>query len=454
MPLSRRVRGGQSPGEPSREAAGSDAPGSVRGPAPGATASAAPRERGDAGEGFTSTVRDLSLAGWLRWIHANHSDATLHVRATGAPSSEAGGARDGASGTIWCSCGKIVDAQSGELDPDDAVRALLALPSAVLAIDFERVERVQRVSTPTAELLSLGERPSLSAAILDSPRGGRPRRAAFPGSLFTLLGSGAGSRAASLRAGARRWLANEYLVGGSMLAALVLGAYAIGRIVASSEASASRAPEPPRTEQATSALEPPPAPVLAAPAPARRSAEPEALEIIPFSSIEVEPPRAEIWLDGALVGVGRVQLGALRDGKLHELRFVAPNHERKVLFFRDVPPAGRVVLTRAPEQAVAAESPPQASGADGLGASVAMAPSAHGEQPAHAEGAQNGDNAPERAREVARPRPRRRVAAPAPPLARARPAEEAAPPQPAAQVEKSPHVQVIEVQTPRVQVLD
>jgi len=157
-------------------------------------------------------------------------------------------------------------------------------------------------------------------------------------------------------------------------------------------------------------------------------------------SIEVDPPRAEIWLDQELIGLGRIQLGAIPDGTLHELRFMAPGYSPKSLFFRDTPPEGRVILERLADAPVIAEASMEAT-------------SEARETPTVEGGTRGAETAREGERESSRRALRRR--APSPP-ARERPAAEPAPP-PAAksvQAQKSPQVQLIEVHTPRVQVLD
>jgi hypothetical protein len=186
----------------------------------------------------------------------------------------------------------------------------------------------------------------------------------------------------------------------------------------------------------------PPAPASSAPA-----AVASALSPISFVAIEVEPRAAQIWLDRQLTGTGRIELGAIHDGMLHELRFMAPGHETKTLFFRDTPPAGRVLLKRVPASAGATE--------DGAAVADEALPSVSEEDSASAGERDTVPGVPRRAvRRRAAAAPAAAPPPPAPAPTRAHPVAEnpasAAPPA----VKKAPRVELIEVHTPRVQVLD
>lgn len=408
----------EDPASPSAEAA---APPAGAAPAvdfvPAPAASSALDERGAVG--FTSVIRHLSLRGWLRWIHSNRSDATLRVRT-----------RDGGSGRIWCSAGKIVDAEWGGLGPEEAARQMLSLSSGAVTIDFDHVDRPRRVARSTHELLHVPEGSDArvsevahAEAALASSRTGSLRSEPFHNSLFLPLASALPSaRGSVLRppADPRRISRGEYLAGIFLLAALAVAAFAFGRLRAASNTAALAEAAAVQTEQTRSGLLPPPGAGQLAEA---QTITPEPLELplIPFVAIEVDPPGAEIWLDQALIGTGRIQLAAIRDGMMHELRFMAPGYETKSLFYRDTPPAGRVILTRAAEPAAISET------ANGV-------PSA----------------AVETAGDLAKRAFRRRTV----PLSRPAPAAETPPAAKPTQSKKSPQVQLIEVQTPRVQVLD
>jgi hypothetical protein len=382
--------------------------------------------------GFTSVIHDLSLRGWLGWIDTKRSDATLSIRTA-----------EGTSGKIWCSRGKIIDAEWEGHVAEEAVRDMLLVSSGTVTIDFDRVDRPWRVVTPTDELLhvaggSLAHRVDTAlaeAALAASPTGSvrseRPRPSPrLPAASFP---PAAGSATPRPRPAPRRLSRGNYVAGALALAALAIAAFAFGRLRASSELAQSNAREPVPMQQTRSGLQPPPAPAageLAVPIVTPRARE---LPLIPFVPVEVEPAHAEIWLDRELVGRGRLQLGAIHDGMMHELRFVAPGHETTILFFRDAPPAGRVLLKRiAEDENVAANA-----GAPGAANEAHREPTDEASAEAEPEGPK---------------RRARRSVAPAP--ARTRPA--ALDPSATGQPEprKPPQVQLIEVRTPRVQVLD
>lgn len=339
-------------GPPARAELGSGAafPSAEPPPAPKA-------EMPDRGTGFTSVIRHLSLRGWLNWIHANHSDASLSVRT-----------KEGAVGHIWCIGGTVVDAEWGGLPAELALEQLLLLASGSVTIDFDPVERARRISNFAHEV-----------------PGAAPE--------------------------ARRITRIGYTAGVFVLAALAVAAFSFGRSRASDElAYAARAPEPTRVEEAASRLLPP-APVQAPPQPPPAAAAPTGfdLPLISFAQIEVDPPYADILLDEELVGTGRISQGPIRDGRMHELRFVAAGHEARSLFFRDTPPTGRVILARISDADSEVSEP-----------------------------------------RVERPAPRRR----SPPALQARPALSSPPAPSPQQAQKSPQVQVIEVDAPRVQIVE
>lgn len=399
------------------------------------TASHAPESRAPGGSGFTSVVRRLSLRGWLRWIHSNHSDATLRVRTSEG------------SGRIWCHGGKIVDAEWGVLGAEEAVREMLSLASGAVTIDFDRVDRPRRIATAMHELLHVPERNDEPAtetaqpeAALPGSMPGRIRNESFRSSLFLPLGGvPPAGQASSLRAlpDVRRVSRGEYLAAVCLLATFAAAAFALGWMQTDSGGAPVAEAGPVQTQQTKSALLPP----TAAEQPAEAQAIARELPVIPFVAIEVDPPRAEVWLDHELVGLGRVQLAPIADGALHELRFVAPGHQPKSLFFRNTPPAGRVILERSSEPAAAPELP-EAPARD----------TAENERAAKDDGETNAaDEGREAEREVANRPPRRRAR---PPRARAAPRSQQEPEAKSTPGKTSPQVQLIEVRTPRVQVLD
>jgi hypothetical protein len=398
-----------------------------------------PAERN--GLGFTSVIRHLSLRGWLRWIYTNGSDAAIRVRT-----------RAGGSGNIWCSAGSIVDADWGQLTAEQALQEMLQLSCGAVTIDFDPVDRPHRIVRPMHELLRapvpgpghVSDLAQLEAALAASPPG-TPVNQPFVNSLFApRREEEQGAHASSLRGSpaARRMARAEYFAGGVLLAALVLAAFAFGRLRGAPQGEQARAPEPERAQH-TKSLLPPPSLPRASPAAASVTPTPRELPVISFAALEIEPANTEIWLDQALVGVGRLELAPMPDGAMHELRFVAPGYETRSLYFVGAPPAGRVLLER----------------------SVARVPSSHAN-----EGSKPEPSADESAELVAAPddgsaerapaksMPHRRASAAAPPApARAReraPSDDSPSAPKATQAKTSPQVQIIEARTPRVQVLD
>jgi len=388
------------------------------------------------GLGFTSVVRHLSLRGWLRWIQSNECDATLRVRT-----------RDGGSGCIWCSSGKVVDAEWNAMTGASARAAtfsgepglveLLRLESGSVSIDFDPVDRPRRIARMT---LPLEEELGPPAAVPPEPPAAvlpEPPPAAVPRAL--------------------RLSRTEYFSGGILLGAFVLLAFAFGRQRAAGDDAQGMVVEG-RREQETQALLPPPSLQKSAPRAQSASPEPADLSLIRFATLEVEPARAEIWLDHSLLGLGHVELAPLIDGELHELRFVAEGRAPRSLYFVGSPPSGRVVLEQA-EPAVSTA----ASRGDTAGPVVSdpAVPAPAAPRGSEAEQSPASPRAEPSPRVAVRAAPRRRSAAVAsaaaanPPSLPAAPARsEAASSAKAMPNKKSPQIQLIEVHTPRVQVLD
>lgn len=328
---------------------------------------------------------------------------------------------------------------------EGAVQQMLRLGSGSVSIDFDPVDRAPRVSRPTHELLH----PLQTGTVLGDSRRATERHWS-PGNMQEpvfrpALTSAADPELEAERPGSRwqprlRWRhlsRGSYLLGGISFAALMLLAFIFGRSrgARDNELVVVGPPEAERAQQTRSGLRPPPA--VASPPPAPQAApspppRPRELPVIPFAQIEVEPAHAEIWLDQSLVGVGRIELAALPDGALHELRFVAAGHVPRSLYFVEQPPAGRIILARAPDA-------PEAAALDGMPGSG---------EPESAALARPAPREPPREREVVRSPPRRRAP---PPRPAPEPAAAAAKSPP---VKKSPQIQLIEARVPRVQVLE
>jgi len=391
------------------------------------------------GAGFTSVIRHLSLRGWLHWIHSNRSDAMLRVRT-----------RDGGNGSIWCRAGQIVDADWGQRTPEAALQEMLRLSSGSVTIDFDPVDRPSRIVASTHELLQLagGDEGRVSdlaqlEAALAAASGGKSTQGT--GRAWPLSNSGGEGAVPRANPGSRwpklrRLSRGEYLTAAILAAALVL-AFAFGRQRGSSRNDQASAPEPERAQQ-TKALLPPPSPAKGVPAPPSVPATARTLPVIPFVVLEIEPANAEIWLDQARAGVGRLEMAPIPDGAMHELRFVAAGYQSRSLYFVGAPPAGRVLLERATKPAPASATQEEDRSKP--------------EQPADDEADVAAAADDEQAHPVLKTPPRRRAPASPPPL-RARDWAAADEPPPAAKappVKTSPQIQVIEARTPRVQVLD
>jgi uncharacterized protein DUF4388 len=397
------------------------------------------------GAGFTSVIRHLSLRGWLQWIAANGSDAMLRVRT-----------RDGGNGGIWCRAGQIIDAEWGELTPEAALQEILRLSSGSVTIDFDPVDRPSRLARPVHELLSVaaGEQARVSElarleAALAASTGGLARDPSARKSPSWRPPAEPGVAPPNARSWwpkGRRLSRREYLAAGVLAAVLVL-AFAFGRHRGSGGSDLASAPERDRAQQ-TKALLPPPG-LQKGPVAPGAAAPPRALSVIPFVVLEIEPPNAEIWLDQARAGVGRLELAPIPDGAMHELRFVAAGYQPRSIYFVGTPPAGRVLLERATERT---PSPRADEG-------TRLEPPANGTGSAPVSEAAEVAAAPddlEGERAALKSVPRRRAPIPAPPL-RARDwaaAEDPPPAAKAAPVKASPQIQVIEARTPRVKVLD
>jgi len=256
--------------------------------------------------------------------------------------------------------------------------------------------------------------------------------------------------------GGQRSARSDYAMAVIAVATLAVAGFVLGRLGASGLPGPSsarqdgeqRAASPSAVTSAASAkLEAEPRSV---------AAQPSAQAAIPFVQVAVEPPHGEIWLDQTVAGVGSVQLGAIDDGELHELRFMAPGYETTTLIFRNSPPPGRVVLRRLARHDPAAASAPPARGGTASG-DTARGDTARSEAPATQR--QDPPNVERAARRVdAEVEPSNpaasRAAVAAQPTPPARPAADDAPPDASAAPQALPRVKLIEVHIPRVEVLD
>lgn len=69
-------------------------------------------------------------------------------------------------------------------------------------------------------------------------------------------------------------------------------------------------------------------------------------DITPLRKLQLVPAHAHALLDQEPLGQGTVELPVLDDGRVHELRVVAPGFVPRVLFFRHQPPETSIALTK------------------------------------------------------------------------------------------------------------
>jgi hypothetical protein len=383
--------------------------------------------------GFSALFEHTSLRAWIVRIEAAQSDAVVTVH------SEMG------HGQLWCVAGNVIDAdwqssdREGRLTGEDAAHQILTLRSGDVSVAFVSVNRPRLIALTTRQLLGKAvrrsDRPSLSATPSELESTGVRPSGSVPSQHTPLLhrptaGSVFPSATTESRAlPAQKTPLSTYLAGAVTLAALAAVALGIRQLALG-----------PSSELPAAGDEQVSVGTLKAAAP------------LPSVELEVVPPEAEIWLDSKRVGVGRVIQGAIRDGLVHQLRFVAPGYAQKSIFFRDLPAAGKITL----EPAAAADSslrkaatlarsavpdaPPVAAVATNASAGTPGLTSA--QKPVVSD-----SRRPERSSEARSPEARHSVA-PAPRLTPSASTPTPPPPPP------KPQIQVIEVRTPRVQVID
>ncbi|HTV18942.1 MAG TPA: DUF4388 domain-containing protein [Polyangiaceae bacterium] len=179
-------------------------------------------------------------------------------------------------------------------------------------------------------------------------------------------------------------------------------------------------------------------------------------ELFQLDSV-VEPRHAEFWLDGVRLGVGRLKQELPRDGKPHSLRIAAEGYAPTTLLFVDAPPPRHIAL----EPLGSATAHTTARASDGIEPSSDEAAQELGasDDGSSAVGAASGSAA--RGAAARRPPPAaraKRSAAPSPARAAAeRPAvevESEAVESDAPARASAPRIQIIEADTPVVQVIE
>jgi hypothetical protein len=360
---------------------------------------------------------------------------------------------DQGHGRVWCVAGNVIDAEWQRSDAhstlrgEEAVLQILTLREGDVSVAFVPVNRPRLIALTTRELLGRALRRNTRplAAPFAELEATEVRPSVQPAQRTTLFYRPETSGVfPNTLPRSSTWQGkvslNTYLAGG--VALVVLATIALGvRQLSSGPASDSAGSE--QVHVGTLKAGP----------------TPDAVEI------DVVPATAEIWLDSKHIGTGRISQSPIRDGLVHQLRFVAPGYAPKSVFFRDVPAPGTVSLepvamadSSLKKAAAAANAPPEPR------PSAAPVPRALQDAPAlppttdakHTEGLTSAQKAvvsesrradrSERAPDSRAPEGRRQPA----------PVQKAAPPPQSTPPEESvkPQVQVIEVRTPRVQVID
>jgi hypothetical protein len=327
---------------------------------------------------LTARIADLSVCELLQTIANGRKDATIDLF------------QDSLVGRIWCMGGQVVDAVSGLLAGESAVYRMLALDQGELVVDFRTVRRRQIVTSSTLTLMLEASRRKDECAVIERRLGGIQRAyrsvpeareevdaaspeatllAAFEGGarIETVLANGELDDLSTLQAIARL-VEHGALVATDPPQALVLlkttpGTQpvvqantqtalpsraparrtvwcSVGAIVAAASAlvglglliRAIGAGGPSEVHQTARALTPEPAAPAAPPSPSQASPDAYPVQVI------VEPPGAELWLDGAWMASGQMSIVLERTGQTHELWIAAPDHQPQTLLFRDTPP--------------------------------------------------------------------------------------------------------------------
>ncbi len=417
---------------------------------------------------FTGTLDDLSVADLIQILQLAGKDALITVT------------REAQESRLWCQQGAIIAAESGRLRGEAAVYRILAFERGAIIADLQPISRERSIFAATQRLLLEGARRKDESQLLREKLGDlhrcvqlrdasaltEPRASAVELELLRFFTSPRSLLEA---------LEESELGDFETLTALAawLDSGQLGDTGAR-HTPAPRAPEPTQDGQATlvplvastppRALLRPRARELALPAwswaamaalllaplgyligsstahgpaqvaPSSVASEPPRSSLRYAVSLQVQPAEAELWLDGQLVGQGRLDALLPRDGQVHELRLNAPGHVPAKLWFVDAPPPRQLQLDPLPEPASSQQ--PEA-----LPASEPLAPAA--------------SEAPRaRKRAAARSLPRREAVRPVqrPRAASSVPASSA--PASSAPASSAPRVQIIDGDDPIIRVLD
>lgn len=417
---------------------------------------------------YTGTLDDIPIPDLIQTFQLGGKDGVISVTC------------DEQRSQIWCEKGEIVHAESGRLSGEAALYRILDLERGRVFADFRSEPRARTIELPSnVLLLEAARRKDECARLLDRL-----------GDASAIYRPAAGATAVSTTAAEREVLA---LCDGERAIRDVLQESELGDLEALAAISnlvereyllrdGRSQPEPSRaivvskrppslvsfSPTATSARAPTPKrrsrlPAVAAaglllgglgwggaltfsrlraPAPSSAAAVPSPAPPAPHASFvidsHVEPPDAELWLDGVRVGTGRLRRELSRDGTHHELRVVLGGFAPTTLLFVDAPPPAFIRLEPLglPPSAPVAEpssAPPPAAAPRPLESRAAVRAAAP---------------------EAAAPRPRRGPAANA--------AKGSRPPSPdrggsaraASQRPSAPRIQIIGEDAPVVQVIE
>jgi hypothetical protein len=327
---------------------------------------------------YTGTLDDIPIADLIQTFQMGGKGGVITIT------------RDGEHSQIWCDRGEIIDAESGPLRGETAIYRILNFERGQVLADFHSEPRQRTIELPgNVLLLEAARRKDESARLLD--RLG-DERSIYRGGMAAapLESTGAEREVLALCNGERslREVLDQSQLGDfetlSALSSLVerreLVPYGVSSAPQSSPLAitvsrdtphpavsflplvASQRPVPPRRRRSpfgfiaagvalgaviwgvvvifprgTQHTAPDVTPAMAA-----RAAE-AALGSYELDS-SVEPPQAELWLDGEKVGVGRLRRVLLRDGTPHSLRIVAEDHAPTTLLFVDAPPPSHIQL--------------------------------------------------------------------------------------------------------------
>jgi hypothetical protein len=343
-----------------------------------------------AGE-LAASLADIGVYDLLLPIAMGRKDAIIYVYSGSLES------------RVWCSAGEIIDAQSGRLEGAPAVYRILALEDGELVADFRPVRRrrtmvgstqalmleamrrkdesrelvkrlggLERVyaSTPNArdafaarhlefELLEAFDGGSRIDAVLARSAGddlivlqavwrlvelgcligtdGAADLAPQPTAVTARASAGTADipRAWAIRSAAAWQVFAALVIFGI---ALVFFAWKLGA-TAEPEVSVHTTQMPAADAQAPTKPTPKPGSLL----------EPETQEGGPVTTaypldVTVQPERAELWLDGEPIGIGRLFIVLARDGRTHELRVSAADHRPQTFLFADNSPPRAIIL--------------------------------------------------------------------------------------------------------------